>query len=350
MNDVKPLKRIVIKEELVALTGDFKKAIVLNQFLYWQERVEDFDKLIEEQKRRASNEGIEINMPEQNGWIYKTAEELSEETMLGMSPQTVRRIIKSLVENGWLQERCNPEFKWDKTLQYRINFHKLIDDLKEIGYHLDGYMEYCKKNYSDGQNNGEKPANPHGYRISKMEIRSSNRETSNFQNGGSIFQNGGAIPEITTENIYNQSVSHNTIHRSMRDICNNGIGNNDRQTDGRTESFFDMEHWEEIKEQISFTDFDEEDQVVIETAITGLLAGDYDRKKPRKIIASMLDKMDAFSVERALDSYRKTDPKERIINPIRYFQQCLLNAAADDKLETRRFKQRYISSTTDDTS
>jgi len=39
------LKRIVIKEELVVLTGDYRKAILLNQFLYWSERVKDFDKL-----------------------------------------------------------------------------------------------------------------------------------------------------------------------------------------------------------------------------------------------------------------------------------------------------------------
>ena len=45
MSEPKKLKRVVIKEELFALTGDFKEAIILNQFIYWSERIRDFDKL-----------------------------------------------------------------------------------------------------------------------------------------------------------------------------------------------------------------------------------------------------------------------------------------------------------------
>jgi len=51
------LKRVVIKEELVALTGDYIKAILLNQFLYWSERVEDFDLFILEEQQRARDIG-----------------------------------------------------------------------------------------------------------------------------------------------------------------------------------------------------------------------------------------------------------------------------------------------------
>jgi hypothetical protein len=50
---MRKLKRVVIKEELVALTGDIIEAIILNQFLYWSERVEDFDKFIMEEKETA---------------------------------------------------------------------------------------------------------------------------------------------------------------------------------------------------------------------------------------------------------------------------------------------------------
>ena len=31
---MKPLKRVVIKEELVELTGDFRPALILNQCIY----------------------------------------------------------------------------------------------------------------------------------------------------------------------------------------------------------------------------------------------------------------------------------------------------------------------------
>ena len=46
MNEPRRLKRVVIKEELVELTGDFVKAVLLQQMLYWSERVQDFKQLL----------------------------------------------------------------------------------------------------------------------------------------------------------------------------------------------------------------------------------------------------------------------------------------------------------------
>jgi hypothetical protein len=136
---MRKLKRVVIKEELVALTGDIIEAIILNQFLYWSERVEDFDKFIMEEKERAQANGINLNFPLTNGWIYKKISELKEETMLTDSEKTIRRKVQNLVEKGFLQERQNPMYKWDKTLQYRVNLNYIAKKLHEIGYTLDGY-------------------------------------------------------------------------------------------------------------------------------------------------------------------------------------------------------------------
>ena len=41
------IKKVVLREDLLAITGDFRKAIILNQFIYWSERVSDADKFIE---------------------------------------------------------------------------------------------------------------------------------------------------------------------------------------------------------------------------------------------------------------------------------------------------------------
>jgi len=136
---VKPLKRVVIKEELVELTGDFKPALILNQFIYWSERMYDADKYILEEKERALKEDLVVNIDESKGWIYKTAEELSEELMTGMSKSTVGRYIKQLVEKGYLIQRRNPKYKWDKTYQYRVNLYKIQLDLGKMGYVLEGY-------------------------------------------------------------------------------------------------------------------------------------------------------------------------------------------------------------------
>ena len=136
---MKPLKRVVIKEELVELTGDYRPALILNQFIYWIERMYDADKYILEEKERALKEDMEINISESKGWVYKTAEELSEELMTGMSKSTIGRYIKQLVEKGYLHQRRNPKYKWDKTMQYRVDLYKVQLDLGKLGYALEGY-------------------------------------------------------------------------------------------------------------------------------------------------------------------------------------------------------------------
>lgn len=178
------LKRIVIKEEFVTLTGNYIEAIILNQFLFWTERVDDFDKFILEEKKRAENEGIEINMPLCNGWIYKTAEELSEETMLNLSPKTIRGYLRNLIEKGYLEERNNPLYKWDKTLQYRVNLIKIIKDLFTLGYNLEGYK------FSDiiEAIEAEKTKNR------EEEMKNQTEDLKNQK-----VENEDAIPEITTE-------------------------------------------------------------------------------------------------------------------------------------------------------
>lgn len=130
------LKRIVIKEELVALTGCYKQSIILNQLMYWSERVRDFDKLIVEEQQRDAAHDVELR----HGWIYKTSEELADETMLGLSKSNMRTHIKRLVAAGWISERRNPHVKFDNTLQYRVDFVRLRKDLLVVGYDLHGYV------------------------------------------------------------------------------------------------------------------------------------------------------------------------------------------------------------------
>jgi len=132
------LKRAVIKEEFVALTGDAVEALVLNQFLYWSDRVNDIDQWIKEENTKRAIENrdeIELN----HGWIYKKTSELNKELMLGLSEVALRRKIKRLVERGFIQERRSPSHSWDRTLQYRVDLQKIRSALYEIGYELQGF-------------------------------------------------------------------------------------------------------------------------------------------------------------------------------------------------------------------
>jgi hypothetical protein len=136
-DDSRPLRRAILFEEYYVLTKDALAAIVLNQFVYWSQRVRDFDKFIYEENERRTREGLE-EIPLMRGWIYKTAEELALETMLA-SESSVRRAVILLVQNGWVSERTNPQHRWDRTLQYRVNLVKLCKDLAQLGYVIPGY-------------------------------------------------------------------------------------------------------------------------------------------------------------------------------------------------------------------
>nr|WP_242549386.1 helix-turn-helix domain-containing protein [Alicyclobacillus mali (ex Roth et al. 2021)] len=112
---------------------------MLNQFLYWSERVEDFDLFILEEQQRARDIGEELNIELRQGWIYKKAEDLSEETMLNLSKTAIGNHLKSLIDAGWIEQRRNPRNKMDKTYQYRVNIVNIQRDLMQLGYSLEGY-------------------------------------------------------------------------------------------------------------------------------------------------------------------------------------------------------------------
>lgn len=194
----KKLKRVVIKEELVALTEDYKKAIILNQLIYWSERIKDVDMFLAEEKKRMEAHGIteeDAKIDFQNGWIYKKAEELSEETMMGIAKGNMNKHIDFLVENGWIDKRRNPKYKWDKTYQYRVNIVKIQKDLQTLGYSLEGYELYQDENIE---------VTKHDYEVNKTELQ--NNETL-LRGDDSLLcnqQNVTAIPEITSEITYKE--------------------------------------------------------------------------------------------------------------------------------------------------
>ncbi len=129
------LRRVVIKEELVRLTGYWRLALILNQLLYWAERHADFDRFIAEEQSRDPT----VKIHPTYGWIYKSSKELIAELMLDVSEPTIRRDVARLIERGWLLQRNNPHQAWDRELQYRPDIRAIQRDLQLLGFALDGY-------------------------------------------------------------------------------------------------------------------------------------------------------------------------------------------------------------------
>jgi len=127
-------KVAMLREEFFDLTQDPWISTVLNQLFYWSQRVSDFDLFLKEEITSHSKNKDSA----QYGWFYKSATELSEETMLRVTKVTMRKYLHLLIEKGWISERTNPRYKWDRTAQYRVNLKALHIDLQKFGWDLPG--------------------------------------------------------------------------------------------------------------------------------------------------------------------------------------------------------------------
>ena len=189
---IEKIKKAVIREDLLSITENYKEAIILNQFIYWSERVNDADKFIEAENKIARENGEQEREPIY-GWIYKTAEELSDEIMLGLSASQTRKYIAKLVDYGYIQKRNNPKYKWDRTLQYKVNLVNIARALKRKGYSLCDYKI-------------EIPADNAGSNAHQCVINAP-------QNENQIVSGNEAIPEITTETTIIDYQTENTDNK-----------------------------------------------------------------------------------------------------------------------------------------
>lgn len=233
---MRELRRVVIKEELVELTGDFKKAVILNQFIYWSNRIRDVDKYIKEEKERANEDGIKLNVEESKGWIYKKADELSLETMLGLSASNISGHIKWLVENEWLHKRRNPKRAWDKTLQYRVNLVKIMKDLKVLGFSLEGYPILIKSDENKINIENEELNN---YDLEpEIDNRTSETELGTFETQLEIIQNRNEFNEIKENSeerniidpIYGKVISETEVRTSKTETRSSETENRTSKT------------------------------------------------------------------------------------------------------------------------
>lgn len=137
LSHAKEPRVVVIREEFIALTGNPLIAAVLNQLVYWSGRVANFELFLQEEKGSPPN----CRSDRRHGWFYKSSQELIEETMLCVTPATLRKYLNILEERGWIETRTNPQNKWDKTTQYRVNLRKLSHDLQMHGYFLPRFLK-----------------------------------------------------------------------------------------------------------------------------------------------------------------------------------------------------------------
>lgn len=134
-------KVVTIYEEYVAITENLVQAICLGQMVYWQDRVRDFEKFVDNENVARIGEGKEVLKID--GWIYKDAGQLTEECMLGKSEDVTRKALQWLVDHKFLLRRNNPEYKWDKRYQYVVNIEFLETEIIKRGYSNIPNFSFC---------------------------------------------------------------------------------------------------------------------------------------------------------------------------------------------------------------
>lgn len=162
------LRIIMIREELVDLTGDPLTAAILGQMLYWCQGVEDFNLYIEEEKTDRFSSF-------QHGWFYKSKRELIEETMLRVTLATFRRYMNFLRCRGWVQTRRDPHNKLNSKVQYRVSLKKIRNDLQKKGHMLlsfeaNGNIPYALQDACTQPKLDETSLNPHSNTYSRRDL------------------------------------------------------------------------------------------------------------------------------------------------------------------------------------
>lgn len=196
----KKLLRVVLKEEMVAVTGNAISAIVLNQMVYWTEILNKSDEEIrkeitEYQKLGLAHKVEKLEKQLRNGWFWKTAQELSEELMGVSSRATIDRKLKELVDANFLEKKKNENNKMDKKNHFRVDLDFLRNELKKHGYTLEGYAIPEDANDKSEEKGEEIPQPP----IAQNEQSNAYNEQSNAQNEQSNAHSEQTYTEITTE-------------------------------------------------------------------------------------------------------------------------------------------------------
>ncbi len=302
---------IDVKVCYLDLAGDVVAGLFLSQLVYWY---------LPNSKGQSK---LRI-YKDKEYWIAKTHNEWYEEIRL--TQKQVRRSLEVLKSKGIVETRIY-KYNGTPTTHIRIIKDTFLKKLKEV---------LGLSNPPDPDNTGNAPEGNSENTGDNLDLSGSAPEGKWKCPRGQMnyAQRDKSITETTTEITNKDNKDQSVSHKKNKDSGQREPTGKKTDKTGYNSQFSEL-----VKEQIQYDSFSPEDQNILEAALTGLMLGDLDKKKPRSIVLSLLEKLDYWSVERALESYRKCGA-ERIVKPLAYFQTCLLNAGAEEGLELSKFKHQ----------
>lgn len=320
-NNCKVSKVVVIREEYVKITGNYISALILNQLIYWTQK-KNFNAYIEE---------INTSNSKEYGWIYKKADELSEELMLGISGSSIRKYLRILIEQGFVDERTNPTVKMDQTLQYRVNLKKVMESVVAAGFSFSlNQSEQIKVASTVEKEKVEVSVKPADEikateNVSKaLEICNQTNYDSNQNNLKCNEKTFDAIPEIIAK----------TIKESLESIYLSNISNTKQEmTEQDNDRLMEELQWvteiiadNNLFERIAHDDLAPEIESILKDMYTSSsvkVDGDY---KPKAVVQSVISKLTKHHIYYVAKRYREISITERIKCPKYYLQSMIFNS------------------------
>lgn len=114
--------------------GDSAAAILLKIYEYWTDvKINDLNQRKRENKARQ-REGLELIS--EDLWIYKTHDDLVSDSLGLLKLHDVRRGLPILDSKGFISRRQNPNFRWDRTPQYLLNYQRVQSTLDALKYSI----------------------------------------------------------------------------------------------------------------------------------------------------------------------------------------------------------------------
>lgn len=112
---LRELKRATIREEFVAIAGNYVKALILDRLLDYDYELSD--------------------------WVTYSAEYLINITMLGTPEEHMEQAIRELAAAGLVECWEEKNYFQGKKLYCQINISNVVDALDEKGCALEGYRQ-----------------------------------------------------------------------------------------------------------------------------------------------------------------------------------------------------------------
>lgn len=343
-------KIALVREAFVALTRDTTEAVILNQFVYWSQRISNFSCFMTEEKEQFENKSDSIKY----GWIYKSSVEMKEEIMWTDSAKTISRKISSLVEKGFIYRRKNPKVSFDHKYQYRVNLKAILTALSKLGYMLN---EYKVDLYSF-------------FELSIPVKQKMAPESSHTKDISNDITDGSFLADLSddVQDKREMAMQATTIEDSLQ--AKKADTQNKAEKTSRTESVVNYDHtpskWEKQKDGSGGTHFrirrdhqkkaetlnalfdsidisnvtDNETIIKMKPIISDLWFNECIGKKhiPHDEVNAAVSYLSRDSIQTIFDKYAKQERKGLVGIPSEYIKTIILNNYKEDRLRSAAIK------------